>query len=202
MGSRISTPPSQMVCRTLKPRSIACVPGWSRSWKTFQLPHQDAHGAQTRRCCGDDRRRQRRGCRVVVNGPDSPTARVSISMRVPMPCCWAKAKRHCWRSRKPGDKPHHRARRHSRTRAWRDQWPNAQNRDHRLSATSTGCPCGMGSCGRAGSSACLASAARPLSWNMAASRGCPYACNWCAKPTFGGAMNSAAPNPWRGRCVF
>ena len=24
-----------------------------------------------------------------------------------------------------------------------------------------------------------------LSWNMAASRGCPYACNWCAKPTFG-----------------
>ncbi|MBC9030860.1 B12-binding domain-containing radical SAM protein [Sphingomonas sp. JC676] len=24
-----------------------------------------------------------------------------------------------------------------------------------------------------------------LSWNMAASRGCPYSCNWCAKPTFG-----------------
>lgn len=24
-----------------------------------------------------------------------------------------------------------------------------------------------------------------FSWNMAASRGCPYACNWCAKPTFG-----------------
>jgi anaerobic magnesium-protoporphyrin IX monomethyl ester cyclase len=24
-----------------------------------------------------------------------------------------------------------------------------------------------------------------LSWNVAASRGCPYACNWCAKPTFG-----------------
>src|SRR5690606_16783362 len=24
-----------------------------------------------------------------------------------------------------------------------------------------------------------------LSWNMAASRGCPYGCNWCAKPTFG-----------------
>jgi anaerobic magnesium-protoporphyrin IX monomethyl ester cyclase len=24
-----------------------------------------------------------------------------------------------------------------------------------------------------------------LSWNIAASRGCPYACNWCAKPTFG-----------------
>lgn len=24
-----------------------------------------------------------------------------------------------------------------------------------------------------------------FSWNMAASRGCPYTCNWCAKPTFG-----------------
>ncbi|WP_447725136.1 B12-binding domain-containing radical SAM protein [Sphingomonas koreensis] len=24
-----------------------------------------------------------------------------------------------------------------------------------------------------------------FSWSMAASRGCPYACNWCAKPTFG-----------------
>jgi anaerobic magnesium-protoporphyrin IX monomethyl ester cyclase len=24
-----------------------------------------------------------------------------------------------------------------------------------------------------------------FSWNMATSRGCPYACNWCAKPTFG-----------------
>jgi anaerobic magnesium-protoporphyrin IX monomethyl ester cyclase len=24
-----------------------------------------------------------------------------------------------------------------------------------------------------------------LSWNIAASRGCPYSCNWCAKPTFG-----------------
>jgi anaerobic magnesium-protoporphyrin IX monomethyl ester cyclase len=24
-----------------------------------------------------------------------------------------------------------------------------------------------------------------FSWNMASSRGCPYACNWCAKPTFG-----------------
>ncbi len=24
-----------------------------------------------------------------------------------------------------------------------------------------------------------------LSWNMATSRGCPYACNWCAKPVFG-----------------
>jgi anaerobic magnesium-protoporphyrin IX monomethyl ester cyclase len=24
-----------------------------------------------------------------------------------------------------------------------------------------------------------------FSWNMAASRGCPYSCNWCAKPTFG-----------------
>jgi len=24
-----------------------------------------------------------------------------------------------------------------------------------------------------------------FSWNMVASRGCPYACNWCAKPIFG-----------------
>jgi anaerobic magnesium-protoporphyrin IX monomethyl ester cyclase len=24
-----------------------------------------------------------------------------------------------------------------------------------------------------------------FSWNAAASRGCPYSCNWCAKPTFG-----------------
>jgi anaerobic magnesium-protoporphyrin IX monomethyl ester cyclase len=24
-----------------------------------------------------------------------------------------------------------------------------------------------------------------VSWNMAASRGCPYGCNWCAKPLFG-----------------
>jgi anaerobic magnesium-protoporphyrin IX monomethyl ester cyclase len=24
-----------------------------------------------------------------------------------------------------------------------------------------------------------------MSWNMATSRGCPYSCNWCAKPTFG-----------------
>ncbi len=24
-----------------------------------------------------------------------------------------------------------------------------------------------------------------FSWNLATSRGCPYACNWCAKPTFG-----------------
>jgi len=24
-----------------------------------------------------------------------------------------------------------------------------------------------------------------FSWNVAASRGCPYSCNWCAKPTFG-----------------
>jgi anaerobic magnesium-protoporphyrin IX monomethyl ester cyclase len=24
-----------------------------------------------------------------------------------------------------------------------------------------------------------------LSWNMATSRGCPYGCNWCAKPVFG-----------------
>jgi len=24
-----------------------------------------------------------------------------------------------------------------------------------------------------------------LSWNVATSRGCPYSCNWCAKPTFG-----------------
>jgi anaerobic magnesium-protoporphyrin IX monomethyl ester cyclase len=33
-----------------------------------------------------------------------------------------------------------------------------------------------------------------FSWNMVASRGCPYACNWCAKPLFGRryAQRSAA----------
>lgn len=33
-----------------------------------------------------------------------------------------------------------------------------------------------------------------LSWNMATSRGCPYGCNWCAKPVFGRryAQRSAA----------
>lgn len=28
-----------------------------------------------------------------------------------------------------------------------------------------------------------------FSWNIATSRGCPYACNWCAKPTFGRRYN-------------
>jgi anaerobic magnesium-protoporphyrin IX monomethyl ester cyclase len=32
-----------------------------------------------------------------------------------------------------------------------------------------------------------------LSWNMASSRGCPYACNWCAKPTFGRRYTSRSP---------
>jgi anaerobic magnesium-protoporphyrin IX monomethyl ester cyclase len=32
-----------------------------------------------------------------------------------------------------------------------------------------------------------------LSWNAAASRGCPYACNWCAKPTFGRRYNQRSP---------
>lgn len=37
-----------------------------------------------------------------------------------------------------------------------------------------------------------------FSWNMAASRGCPYSCNWCAKPTFGRryAQRSAASVAW------
>ena len=32
-----------------------------------------------------------------------------------------------------------------------------------------------------------------LSWNAAASRGCPYACNWCAKPTFGRRYSQRSP---------
>ena len=32
-----------------------------------------------------------------------------------------------------------------------------------------------------------------VSWNMATSRGCPYACNWCAKPTFGRRYNVRSP---------
>jgi anaerobic magnesium-protoporphyrin IX monomethyl ester cyclase len=32
-----------------------------------------------------------------------------------------------------------------------------------------------------------------FSWNAAASRGCPYACNWCAKPTFGRRYNQRSP---------
>ncbi len=32
-----------------------------------------------------------------------------------------------------------------------------------------------------------------FSWNMATSRGCPYACNWCAKPTFGRRYNVRSP---------
>jgi anaerobic magnesium-protoporphyrin IX monomethyl ester cyclase len=32
-----------------------------------------------------------------------------------------------------------------------------------------------------------------LSWNIAASRGCPYSCNWCAKPTFGRRYSQRSP---------
>lgn len=32
-----------------------------------------------------------------------------------------------------------------------------------------------------------------FSWNVAASRGCPYACNWCAKPTFGRGYEQRSP---------
>ena len=32
-----------------------------------------------------------------------------------------------------------------------------------------------------------------LSWNISASRGCPYACNWCAKPTFGRRYTVRSP---------
>lgn len=32
-----------------------------------------------------------------------------------------------------------------------------------------------------------------FSWSVAASRGCPYACNWCAKPTFGRRYTQRAP---------
>lgn len=32
-----------------------------------------------------------------------------------------------------------------------------------------------------------------FSWNMATSRGCPYACNWCAKPVFGRRYAQRSP---------
>ncbi|HEX7120121.1 MAG TPA: radical SAM protein [Longimicrobiales bacterium] len=32
-----------------------------------------------------------------------------------------------------------------------------------------------------------------LSWNMVASRGCPYGCNWCAKPLFGRRYTQRSP---------
>ncbi len=32
-----------------------------------------------------------------------------------------------------------------------------------------------------------------VSWNVATSRGCPYACNWCAKPTFGRRYTVRSP---------
>ncbi|GIW51534.1 MAG: Mg-protoporphyrin IX monomethyl ester oxidative cyclase [Gemmatimonadales bacterium] len=32
-----------------------------------------------------------------------------------------------------------------------------------------------------------------LSWNMATSRGCPYHCNWCAKPIFGTRYTQRSP---------
>src|SRR5690606_25198371 len=31
------------------------------------------------------------------------------------------------------------------------------------------------------------------SWNMVASRGCPYGCNWCAKPIFGRRYAQRSP---------
>jgi anaerobic magnesium-protoporphyrin IX monomethyl ester cyclase len=33
-----------------------------------------------------------------------------------------------------------------------------------------------------------------LSWNMATSRGCPYSCNWCAKPIFGRGYEQRSPS--------
>ena len=32
-----------------------------------------------------------------------------------------------------------------------------------------------------------------FSWNAASSRGCPYSCNWCAKPTFGRKYSQRSP---------
>src|SRR5438034_1830496 len=32
-----------------------------------------------------------------------------------------------------------------------------------------------------------------LSWNMVTSRGCPYGCNWCAKPMFGRGYAQRSP---------
>ena len=38
-----------------------------------------------------------------------------------------------------------------------------------------------------------AGAHRRLSWNMVTSRGCPYGCNWCAKPVFGRTYAQRSP---------
>lgn len=40
-----------------------------------------------------------------------------------------------------------------------------------------------------------------FSWNMATSRGCPYACNWCAKPTFGRRYTARSPQDVVGEMV-
>lgn len=32
-----------------------------------------------------------------------------------------------------------------------------------------------------------------FSWNLATTRGCPYSCNWCAKPTFGRRYSQRSP---------
>lgn len=33
-----------------------------------------------------------------------------------------------------------------------------------------------------------------FSWNMVSSRGCPYRCNWCAKPIYGNSVHVRAPH--------
>jgi anaerobic magnesium-protoporphyrin IX monomethyl ester cyclase len=39
-----------------------------------------------------------------------------------------------------------------------------------------------------------AESGRPFTLNMATTRGCPYKCNWCAKPIYGNRYNSHSPS--------
>jgi anaerobic magnesium-protoporphyrin IX monomethyl ester cyclase len=41
-----------------------------------------------------------------------------------------------------------------------------------------------------------------FSWNMASSRGCPYTCNWCAKPTFGRRYTVRSPSDVMSEIAF
>ena len=85
-----------------------------------------------------------------------------------------------------------------RSPAWRSAMQVAGDDPHahraRACATSTRCRC------RRGISSTPTRTAAPgathmggISWNMVTSRGCPYGCNWCAKPVFGRRYAQRSP---------